>query len=153
MTKPVVLFLCTGNSARSQMAEAFLQKYGSDRFDVYSAGVTPVGINPLTIEVMQEVGIDMSGHRSKSVSEYLGKLSVRYAIFVCEQAEQSCPQIWPFSFRTWCWPFEDPAACDGNLEERLQKFRDVRDAIEQQILEWLAEQADVAEVQHDTGTT
>jgi protein-tyrosine-phosphatase len=89
--KPVVLFLCTGNSARSQMAEAFLKKYASDRFEVLSAGMDPVGIHPLTIRVMNEVGIDMSGQYSKGVSQFLGKQVVHCAIFVCDRAEKSCP--------------------------------------------------------------
>lgn len=137
MSKPVVLFLCTGNSARSQMAEAFLRKHGRDHFEVHSAGLNPVGINPLTIQVMNEVGIDMEGHRSKSVSEYLGKLAANYVIFVCEHAEKSCPRVWPFALRSFCWPFPDPASCDGDEDEKLQGFRDVRDEIEHQIKEWL----------------
>ena len=142
MSKPVVLFLCSGNSARSQMAEAFLRKHGGDRFEVHSAGLNPTGINPLTIQVMNEVGIDMDEHRSKSVSEYLGKLAANYVIFVCAQAEKSCPRIWPFALRSFCWPFDDPAACKGGEESRLQKFRDVRDQIEHQIKEWLATEPD-----------
>ena len=144
MTKPVVLFLCTGNSARSQMAEGFLRKHGGDLFEAHSAGLKPAGINPLTVEVMREVGIDLQGHRSKSLSEYLGKVSVHCAIFVCEHAEQSCPRMWPFSLRNMSWPFDDPAACEGTHDERLGKFREVRDAIEQKIKDWLASDPDIS---------
>lgn len=146
MSKPIVLFLCTGNSARSQMAEALLRKYGDDRFEVHSAGLNPTGINPLTIQVMNEVGIDMDGYRSKSVNEYLGKLAANYVIFVCEQAEKSCPRVWPFSLRSLCWPFDDPAACEGNEETKLQRFRDVRDQIENRIKGWLATEVEADDV-------
>ncbi len=117
--KPVVLFLCTGNSARSQMAEAFLRKHGGDRFDARSAGLEPKGIHPLTIAVMNEIGISLDDQYSKSVQEFLGKVSPRHVIFVCEQAEQSCPRIWPFALQTHCLPFRDPAAAEGSEEERL----------------------------------
>lgn len=138
MRCPLVLFLCSGNSARSQMAEAFLRKHAGDRFEVHSAGLDPVGIHPLTIQVMAEVGINMEGHRSKSVGEYLGKIAAHFVIFVCQQAEKSCPRIWPFALQSICWPFDDPAAYEGDEETRLQKFRDVRDQIEHQIKDWLA---------------
>jgi len=86
-----VLFLCTGNSARSQMAEAFLRKYGEDRFEAHSAGLEPKGLNPLTIKVMQEAGIDVSGQKSKGVGVYLGKVLFQYLITVCDDAEKNCP--------------------------------------------------------------
>ncbi|TWT58743.1 Arsenate-mycothiol transferase ArsC2 [Thalassoglobus neptunius] len=135
--KPVVLFLCTGNSARSQMAEAFLRKHGEAHFDACSAGLAPKGIHPFTIQVMNEVGISLDNHRSKSLSEYLGKVSASHVIFVCEQAEQSCPRVWPFALNTLCMPFPDPAAVEGTEEEQLNAFREVRDEIEQKILSWL----------------
>ncbi|MCA8989088.1 MAG: arsenate reductase ArsC [Planctomycetaceae bacterium] len=137
MTRTIVLFLCTGNSARSQMAEAFLRRLGRDEFEVHSAGLEPAGINPLTIQVMDEIGYDLEGHRSKSVGEYLGKIAARYVIFVCDQAEKSCPRIWPNVMQTLCWPFDDPAACNGTDEEKLQKFREVRNEIEKTVKEWL----------------
>jgi len=143
MSKPIVLFLCTGNSARSQMAEAFLRSRAGDRFEVHSAGLEPAGINPLTIQVMSEIGYDLDGHRSKSVSEYLGRIGPRYAIFVCDAAERSCPRIWPDVLQTFCWPFEDPAAFHGTDEEKLQKFRDVRDEIADTIDQWLKEQREL----------
>lgn len=139
MNRPVVLFLCTGNSARSQMAEAFLKKYAGDRLEVHSAGLEPRGIHPLTIQVMNEVGISLEGHRSKPLGDYLGKLSVRYAIVVCEQAEQACPKLWPFTQQRLFWPFQNPAAFEGTESERLAKFREVRDQIDEQIQRCLAE--------------
>lgn len=137
--KTKVLFLCTGNSARSQMAEAFLRKHGSDRFEVYSAGLEPKGINPFTVRVMNEVGYDLAGHYSKSVAEYLGKSLVQTVITVCGHAEENCPTIWPGVTNRLHWSFEDPAAFEGPEEEKLVKFREIRDAIEHRILDWLAE--------------
>lgn len=138
MDRPVVLFLCTGNSARSQMAEAFFKKYAGDRLEIHSAGLEPRSIHPLTIQVMNEVGISLDGHRSKAVGEFLGKLSVRYAIVVCERAEQACPKLWPFTKQRLFWPFEDPAALAGSESERLAKFREVRDQIDEKIKCWLS---------------
>lgn len=137
--KTRVLFLCTGNSARSQMAEAFLRKYAGDRFEVHSAGLEPKGINPYTIRVMEEVGIDLSGHRSKGVNEYLGKVLFHYLITVCDDADKNCPTTWPGVNQRLHWSFEDPAAFEGTEEEKLAKFREIRDKIEARILEWLAQ--------------
>jgi arsenate reductase len=134
-----VLFLCTGNSARSIMAEALLRYYAPDRFEVYSAGLEPKGINPYTIRVMNEIGRDVSGGRSKDVMEFLGKMHVSYVITVCSNAEDRCP-IFPFSTQRLYWPFEDPAAFQGTDEEKLVKFREVRDLIDQRIRAWLLEQ-------------
>ena len=137
MSKPTVLFLCTGNSARSQIAEAWLRKYAGDHFEVLSAGTDPKGINPLTTEVMQEVGISLEGHRSKSLGEFLGKITVNHVIVVCGQAEQECPRVWPFALKRHFWPFDDPAAAVGSHEEKLAAFRRVRYQIETRIKEWL----------------
>lgn len=137
--KQHVIFLCTGNSARSQMAEAFLRRYGGDRFEAHSAGLEPKEINPLTIQVMEEVGIRLEGHYSKSPSQFLGKVPIRYAIIVCERAEKQCPSLWPFGATVLSWPFDDPASCHGNTEARLEKFRAVRDEIECRIRQWLNE--------------
>lgn len=136
--KTRVLFLCTGNSARSQMAEAFLRKHGGDRFEAYSAGLEPKGINPYTRRVLAEVGIDMTGQSSKDLSTYLGKLHFGYLITVCSNAEERCP-VFPGMGIRLHWPFEDPAAVEGSDEEKLAAFRKVRDQIETRILEWLAE--------------
>jgi arsenate reductase len=133
-----VLFLCTGNSARSQMAEAFLRKY-SDQFEAYSAGLEPKGMNPYTVRVMQEVGIDISGQKSKGVDEYLGKVLFQYLITVCDDAEKNCPAIWPGISKREHWSFEDPAAFEGTDEAKLAKFRAIRDQIEARIKDWVAD--------------
>lgn len=136
-----VLFLCTGNSARSQMAEAFLRKYGGENYEVQSAGLEPKGLHPLTIQVMNEIGIDISGKRSKGVSEYLGKVLFQYLITVCDNADKNCPTTWPGISNRLHWSFEDPAAFEGTDEEKLAKFRQIRDQIEKRVKDWLAEQA------------
>jgi arsenate reductase len=140
MSKVKVLFLCTGNSARSQMAEAFLRKYGGDEFEGYSAGLEPEGIHPYTEGVMEEVGITLSGQRSKHIKEYMGKVLFAYVITLCDEAEASCPTTFPGMGRRLRWSFEDPAALKGSENEKLAKFREVRDQIEQRIKAWLAEQ-------------
>jgi arsenate reductase len=139
MNRPVVLFLCTNNAVRSQMAEAFLKKMAAEHFDAYSAGAEPTEIHPLTIRVMNEVGIDVNGQHSKHVRQFLGKLSVRIAVFVCPRTEEKCPIVWPGALAHLEWPFEDPAAYQGSEEDCLCKFRDVRDQIEQRITDWLAQ--------------
>jgi arsenate reductase len=138
MDKKRVLFLCTGNSARSQMAEAFLRKYGSERYEAYSAGLEPKGVNPYTVRVMNEAGIDLSENRSKGVNEYLGKVLFQYLITVCDDAEKNCPSVWPGVNTRMHWSFEDPAAFRGTDEEKLAKFREIRNQIEQRILDWLS---------------
>ncbi len=139
--KPVVLFLCTANSARSQMAEAILRDRAGDRFDAASAGLTPTQVNPLTLRVLDEAGIDTTGLRSKSSAEFLGKVAVRFAVIVCDKAARHCPSIYPFAARTLYWPFEDPAAAEGSDDQRLQKFREVRDQIAARLDAWLDERA------------
>jgi arsenate reductase len=138
MTESRVLFLCTGNSARSQMAEAFLRRHGGDRFAVFSAGLEPKGINPFTRRVMAEKGYDLADQRSKDVFEYLGKTHFGHIITVCSNAEQRCP-IFPGIAQRLYWPFDDPAAFEGTDEDKLAEFRRVRDQIEARILAWLAE--------------
>lgn len=134
-----VLFLCTGNSARSQMAEALLRARGGGRFVVFSAGLEPKPIHPLTRRVMEEAGVSLEGQVSKGVEVYLGKESFHHVIVVCEQAREQCPRIYPWAGEVLYWPFEDPAAAAGSEEERLQVFRRVRDEIERKILSWLKE--------------
>lgn len=141
MSKPKILFLCTGNSARSQMAEAFLRKYADDRFEAHSAGLEPKGLNPLTVRVMEEVGIDLSGQTSKSVEVYLGKTLFQSLVTVCDDADKNCPTVWPGVSTRLHWSFQDPAAVEGAEAEKLAKFREVRDLIDQKIQSWLAEQA------------
>lgn len=141
MSKQKILFLCTGNSARSQMAEAFIRKYADDRFEAHSAGLEPKGLNPLTVRVMEEVGIDLSGQTSKSVEVYLGKTLFQYLVTVCDDADKNCPTVWPGVSTRLHWSFQDPAAVEGTEAEKLAKFREVRDLIDQKIQNWLAEQA------------
>jgi arsenate reductase len=135
-----VLFLCTGNSCRSQMAEAFLRKYADQFFDVYSAGLEAKSIHPLTIQVMDEIGVDISGQTSKNVKVYLGKVLFQYLITVCDEAEKNCPTVWPGVNVRLHWSFEDPAKYEGSDEEKLAKFRQVRDQIQAKIRTWLVEQ-------------
>lgn len=134
-----VIFLCTGNSARSQMAEAFLRKYGGDRFEAHSAGLEPRGIHPLTRKVMEEVGISLEGQRSKGVDEYLGKVHFSHLFTVCRHAEEKCPRVFLTQGKHEHWDFEDPAAFEGTDEEKLVKFRETRDLMEQRIRDWLEE--------------
>jgi arsenate reductase (thioredoxin) len=147
--KQRVLFLCTGNSARSQMAEAFLRRYGSDQFEAYSAGLEPRGIHPLTIQVMEEIGYDISGQRSKGVREFLGSVFIHQLITVCDNAEKNCPAIWPGVITKLHWSFEDPAAVEGSEEEKLEKFREVRDQIERKVRAWVLEQSEpIDQIKH-----
>lgn len=137
--KVSVLFLCTGNSARSQMAEGFLRHFAGDRFEACSAGLDPAPIHPMTVRVMRERGIDISSQRSKDLKEYLGRKSFRYVIIVCEQANRSCPRLWPGVTERLLRPFDDPAKAEGSEEERLDKFRQVRDQVEARIKTWLTD--------------
>ncbi len=141
MEKSRVLILCTKNSARSQMAEAFLKKYAGDRFEVYSAGFDPTEIHPLTRKVMAEAGLELSGQHAKSVREYLGKIIFTYLITVCEKAEKDCPIAFPGVMLRMYWPFQDPVTIIGSDEQKHQKFREIRDKIEQRIQLWLKEMA------------
>lgn len=133
--KPTVLILCTGNSARSQMAEGFLRHLAGDRFEIFSAGLTPKGVDPYAIEVMREVGIDISSHESEDVRDYLGR-PVGVLITVCDNAERNCPTFPAVGIRLH-WPFDDPAAFEGDAMERLSRFRRVRDQIKAKIVDWL----------------
>lgn len=122
-----VLILCTGNSARSQMAEGLLRHDAGDRFEVFSAGTRPSQVRPEAIAVMRELGIDISGHRSKSVDEFSGQ-SFDYVLTVCDNAKESCP-VFPGKTVMIHRSFEDPAALQGSEEERLALFRRVRDEL------------------------
>ncbi len=126
-----VLFLCTHNSARSQMAEGLLTAWAGDRFEAHSAGTVATEVRPLAIEAMAELGIDISGHRSKSLTEYLGQ-PFDYAITTCDEAREACP-FFPGAARQLHWSFDDPAAATGSEPERLAVFRRVRDEIGQRI--------------------
>lgn len=125
--KKRVLILCTGNSARSQMAEGLLEHDAGDRFEVESAGTKPGRVRPEAIAVMKELGIDVSGHRSKHVNEFQGQ-SFDYVLTVCDNAKESCP-VFPGHTKRIHNAFEDPAALQGTEEERLALFRQVRNEI------------------------
>jgi arsenate reductase len=132
-----VLILCTGNSARSQMAEGLLRHLGGERWEVHSAGTKPGSVNSLAIAVMREIDIDISRHRSKSVAEFEGQ-SFATVVTVCDSAAEQCP-IFPGAPRRIHWSLPDPAACDGTYEEKLAVFRRVRNDLEARIRSFLAE--------------
>jgi arsenate reductase len=119
------------------MAEAFLRKYAGERFEVHSAGLEPKPIHPLTIRVMEEAGFDMSGHQSKGIGDYLGKVHFEYLITVCDDADKNCPTVWPGVNQRMHWHFEDPAKFDGSEEQKLAKFREVRDLMDTRVKTWL----------------
>lgn len=126
MSKQSVLILCTGNSARSQMGEGLLRHMAGDRFEVASAGTKPSIVRPEALQAMQEIGISLDGHRSKSVDEFAGK-PVDYVITVCDNAKESCP-IFPAQTSRMHWPFQDPPGPnEETYEKRLAVFRVVRD--------------------------
>lgn len=137
MPRPKVLFLCTHNSARSQMAEGLLRHLAGERFAVFSAGTDPAGVNPHAVEAMKEIGIDISGHRSKPVSEFLGQ-NIGYVITVCDGAKEKCP-IFPRAFRRLHWSLDDPSAAAGTAEEKLAVFRRVRGELDNRIRQFVAE--------------
>ena len=129
-----VLILCTGNSARSQMAEGLLRHMAGDRFEVLSAGVEPSHVRAQAVEVMRERGIDIGGHRSKSVDEFAGQ-EFDYVITVCDNARERCP-IFPGKTVRIHWSFDDPAAATGDPQTQLAVFRRVRDEIEERLREF-----------------
>ena len=138
MTRPRVLFLCTHNSARSQMAEGFLRRMAGDRFEAGSAGTEKTTVNPLAIRAMAERGIDISGHASKRYEEVVPP-AWDYVITVCDDANERCPIV-PGSVKRLHWSFEDPSKATGDPEERLAVFRRVRDQIEERLTTWLKSQ-------------
>lgn len=141
MSKPKVLFLCTGNSARSQMDEAFLRAYAGEHFEVYSAGLEPKSkILPVVRAAMAEIGLTMEGQYPKSVNEYLGKVNFAYTITVCGNAEEKCPRVFLNMGKHMFWPFDDQAILQGSEEEVMDKVRAIRDAMGAKIQDWLREQ-------------
>ncbi|HSP88672.1 MAG TPA: arsenate reductase ArsC [Ignavibacteriaceae bacterium] len=140
MEKLKVLFVCIHNSARSQMAEAYLKKYGSDNYEVESAGIEPGKLNPIVVEVMKEDGIDISGNRTKDVFEFFKQGKVfHYVITVCDkEAAERCP-IFPGIVKRLHWGFPDPSSLQGTPEEKLNKTRDIRETIKQQIKTFINE--------------
>lgn len=136
MENPIrVLFLCTGNSARSQMAEGLLRNLGGDRYEVYSAGTDPKPIHPLTKKVMNEIEIDISNQHSKALDEFLNQ-SFDYIITVCDRARDNCPTF-PGDSKRIHWGFEDPAAATGSEIEQLTVFRKIRNEISNRIRVWI----------------
>jgi arsenate reductase len=131
-----VLFLCTHNSARSQMAEGFLRHLAGDRFEAASAGTQARGVNPLAVRAMAEAGVDLCGHTSKTVDCVLG-MPWDYVVTVCDQASETCPVFPAATFRAH-WSFDDPSGARGSEDERLAVFRRVRDEIRARIEAWLA---------------
>ncbi|MDP3563161.1 MAG: arsenate reductase ArsC [Methanoregula sp.] len=129
--RQVILFICTHNSARSQMAEGYLRARHGDTFDVHSAGTEVRGVNPVAIAVMSEIGIDISGHRSKLIDEFIGR-DTDVVVTVCDNAHQSCP-FFPGTKTIIHAGFHDPSACAGTSRECLDVFRTVRD----EIIEWI----------------
>jgi len=138
MTKKKVLFVCVHNSARSQIAEAFLKQMAGDRFEVESAGLEPGKLNPAAIEVMQELGIDISQNKTKNAFDFYkqGK-QYDYVITVCDESQSGACPVFPGRGERIHWSFDDPARFQGTQEERLEKTRQVRDKIKQQIEQWL----------------
>jgi len=134
--KKRVLFICTHNSARSQMAEGLLRHLAGDRFDVYSAGTQPSAVNPLAVKVMAEAGIDISKHRSKSLAEFIGQ-AFDAVITVCDSAKESCP-VFPGGTQRIHWSLPDPSAAEGSEMDRLLIFREVRNALHQRLRQFLA---------------
>jgi arsenate reductase len=133
-----VLFLCTGNTSRSQMAQAILREHAGDRFEALSAGLEPSEVRPEALAVLEEVGVPTEGLYSKSVDEYLGHMHIHYLITVCDHAEKNCPRIWPQGGQRVFWPVDDPARVEGPEEARLSAYRQARDELTQLIEEWTA---------------
>lgn len=130
-----ILFLCTGNAARSQMAEGFARHYGGDVLEVYSAGTQPTALHPLTVEVMREAGIDVSCHYAKGLGDVPSEMDL--VVTVCDQAAQVCP-MFAGTPKTIHWSLPDPAAVEGSLEARRGAFRMVRDQIDGSVRELVA---------------
>ena len=139
MRKQKVLFLCTQNSARSQMAEGLLRHLAGDSFEAYSAGIDPTDeIHPCAVEAMSEVGIDISDQYPKGLRTYLGKMGFNYLIIVCARAEEKCPKTFPGVGATFSWVFEDPRRDEEiPYDSMLERFRKVRGEIELKIKDWL----------------
>jgi len=135
MAKQRILIVCTGNSARSQMAEGLLRHEGGDRFEVFSAGTKPTAVRPEAIAAMGEIGLDISGQHSKGVEEFIGQ-PLDLVITVCNSAKETCP-VFPGDVKRLHWPFDDPAAVEGPEEVRKAAFRRVRDQIHGRIMVFL----------------
>lgn len=138
--KKNVLFLCTGNSARSQMAEGLLREMAGDRFEAMSAGLEPrEEVHPLAVEAMREIGIDIGFQKPKAVDVYLGRVHVHHLIVVCNKAQATCPRVWPglADGNRHYWPVDDPAEATGGKDAELAAFRSVRDELQQKLRDWI----------------
>ncbi|MCW7753381.1 arsenate reductase ArsC [Desulfobotulus sp. H1] len=138
--KKLVIFLCNGNTIRSQMAEGLLNHMGGDRFTAVSAGVEPgERVHPMAIAVLAEEGMDISSHQPKGIGVYLGKEAVLHMITVCDKAQQSCPRVWPGlpEGNRHHWMLDNPSGAEGSEEEKLAAFRKVRDDLKAKIRDWL----------------
>ena len=138
MDKKRVLFVCMHNSARSQMAEAFLKQMAGDKFEVESAGLEPGKLNPIVVEVMKEIGIDISNNATKSVFDFIkqGK-QYDYVVTVCDESESGKCPVFPSQAKKFHWGFDDPSGFEGTREEKFEKTRTVRDQILEKIKKWL----------------
>lgn len=134
-----VLFLCTGNTARSHMAQAYLKHIAGEYFEPYSAGLEPGQIHPLTVQVMEEENISLDDHFSKHLNQYLGKKHFGYMITVCNHANDNCPSVFPGMGKRLHWDIEDPVAFQGTEEEKVAKFREVREDVKHRIKRWIEE--------------
>jgi arsenate reductase (thioredoxin) len=132
MEKKLVYFLCTGNSCRSQIADGFMNAFGSDQYEVKSAGLEAHGLNPRAVQVMQEVGVDISQNKSKIIDPEILNRST-FVITLCGHADDHCPVISNKNVIKWHWGFDDPAKATGTEEEIMNKFREVRDSIKDRI--------------------
>lgn len=144
MIKKKVLFVCIHNSARSQMAEAFLNQICGEQFEAHSAGIEPGKLNPIVVEAMQEIGIDISGNQTKAVVDvYKSEISFAYVITVCDETSaERCP-IYPGVTTRLHWGFPDPSAIEGSHEEKLAGTREIRDTIRAKVEEWCADVCNV----------
>lgn len=136
--KPLVYFLCTGNSCRSQIADGFLKALGGDKYEVKSAGLEAHGLNPRAVQVMKEAGVDISNHTSDVIDPEILK-DADYIITLCGHANDNCPVVRNDKAERWHWGFEDPAKATGTEEEIMDKFREVRESIKNRILQFVKE--------------
>ncbi|HTW91674.1 MAG TPA: arsenate reductase ArsC [bacterium] len=140
-SKPTVLFLCTTNTCRSQIAEALLRHLARDRFIAVSAGLAPGEVVlPLALQVLHERDIDTTGLRPKHICEFLGIVRIRTAITVCARVAEACPEAWPGALEQIFWPIDNPVVVEGTGDQRLDAFRRTRDTIESKLRDWLAVQ-------------
>lgn len=134
-----VLFICSANSARSQLAEALLARRGGEQFEVHSAGLESTGVHPMTVRVLNEIGIDWSDAESTSLDSLIGHVYFDYAVIVCAAAAERCPRLYPSARTVLKWPFDDPAAIRDDEPAQLDGFRRVRDEIAERIDAWMTE--------------